>query len=95
MLRDALSIVLRFTIKDEFMFEPDPVYLSIYLYIYLYRGGFIREACQFKKTRGRISATHLRLRWTQSRRIDAIHGRVEIIKGGTAVKAVFIDRMSG
>ncbi|KAJ9565287.1 hypothetical protein OSB04_001253 [Centaurea solstitialis] len=28
-------------------------------------------------------------------RIDAIHGRVEIIKEGDPVKAVFIDRMSG
>ena len=34
------------------------------LRVYIYIGGFIREACQFKKTRGRISATHLRLRWT-------------------------------
>ncbi|KAJ9557618.1 hypothetical protein OSB04_012232 [Centaurea solstitialis] len=41
----------------------------------------------------RISSTHLRLRWKRSRRIDAIHGRVEIIKGNP-VKVVFIDRMS-
>ena len=66
--------------------------IYIYIYIYIYRerererGGFIREVCQFNKMRGRISATHLRLRRTWSRRIDTIHGRVEIIKEGDRSK---------
>ena len=70
------------------------LHMILPIYIYIYIGGFIRERCQFKKTRGRFSATHFRLRWTRSRRIDAIPGGWRLLKEGNPVKAVFIDRMS-